>query len=374
MIILTWVGPYSRSNSSRKTSAICQAEGEAIQGLDYVPEDGLEDRSKFSRLPDIPVIETGPDFVRETLNAHVDRAHRLMDLATKRVPNPILSRLDQVSRAWLERWNNDHLTEIDWVARALDRPGAYFFSVNYEWGCTCRVAPAPDQKSARLVRVLDWRTPGLGRNIIAANVRGRAGAFMTLTWPGYTGVLSANAPGRFSAALNQAPMRKTSGFFVLDWAANRHRVWNNGYATPAHVLRKVFETAPDFRAAKKTLTQTPLSTPAIFLLAGVSADQTAIIERTEHDAHVLDGDQVAANHWQAANWKGRPRGKDSAGRAAQMHRVPADFDPAFSWAKPPILNDRTRLIMVADAAKGALLAQGFEACQPATNVLKVGFA
>src|SRR6185503_10125388 len=79
----------------------------------------------------------------------------------------------------------------------IGRPGAYFLSVNYEWGCTCRVAPSPEGKSARLVRVLDWVTEGLGRYVIAARVAGEAGPFVTLTWPGYTGVLQGMAPGRF---------------------------------------------------------------------------------------------------------------------------------------------------------------------------------
>ncbi len=306
------------------------------------------------------------------MDCHLDRAHDLLDLATRRVPDSLLRQLDRVSRAWLVRWENAHLSEIDAVAQKLDRPGSYFFSVNYEWGCTCRVAPAPDGETARLVRVLDWRTSGLGRNILAAKVDAKAGYFTTLTWPGYTGVLSANAPGRFSAALNQAPMRKSSGFLAFDWAANRHRVWNMPHPTPSHLLRHVFERAPDFETAKQQLTKTPISTPAIFLLAGVEGNETVIIERTENDAHVLKGAGVAANHWQAPGWKGRPRGRDSAGRAAKMHPVRIDFDPDFRWAKPPILNERTRLIMIADAAQGRLLAQGFEASKPATNVLDLG--
>lgn len=333
------------------------------QGLASAPD------QRVSSLAAIPVIETGPDFALETLTAYLDRAHGLLDLATRRVPHSILKQLDRVSRAWLVRWENAHLAEIDAVARTLDRPGAYFFSVNYEWGCTCRVAPAPDGKTARLARVLDWRTPGLGRNVLAAKVDAKAGSFTTLTWPGYTGVLSAIAPGRFSAALNQAPMRKSSGFLVLDWAANRRRVWNMPYPTPSHLLRKVFEHAPDFETAQRLLTESPISTPAIFLLAGVQPNETVIIERSETKAHVITGATVAANHWQTPEWTGRPRGRDSAGRAAKMHSVSIDFDPHFEWVEPPILNERTRLIMIADAAQNRLMAQGFEASKPATDVL-----
>jgi hypothetical protein len=320
-------------------------------------------------LADIPVLDCDRDFPLQTLTAHLDRAHDLMDLATARVPPSALRQLDRVSRAWLVKWNNAHLPEIDAVAEVLGRPGAYFFSVNYEWGCTCRVAPASDQKRAELIRILDWKTPGLGKNVLAARVNAPAGRYVTLTWPGYTGVLSALAPGRFAVALNQAPMRKAAGFYYLDWAANRVRVWSMPHPTPAHVLRSVCDEAVSFEDAVGRLTSEPLSTPAIFSIAGVSRSETAVIERTETEARVHRGSQVAANHWQAAGWYGHPRGGDSKGRAGMLSRVNTDLGSDFSWLKPPVLNPRTRLAMVADALAGRLKAQGFEREAPATAPL-----
>lgn len=323
-------------------------------------------------LPDIPVLDVGPDFGFEALERELSRAHRLLDTATRGVPRAALKTLDAVSRHWLVRWGNRHLGEIDRIARRLDRPGAYFLSVNYEWGCTCRVAPSPDARSARLVRVLDWKTEGLGRHVMALRVKGHAGPFTTLAWPGYTGVLQAVAPGRFAAALNQAPMRKSLGYYYLDWAANRPRVWSMPHDTPAHLLRHVFEKAESFTQARQMLTSTPISSPAIFSLAGLAPGETAVIERREHDANVHLGAQVAANHWQAFGWQGHARGEDSGGRACRMARVPTDFDPGFPWLTAPILNDNTRLAMVADAASGGLIAQGFEARRAATKVLVLG--
>ncbi|WP_072396951.1 hypothetical protein [Hyphomicrobium sp. CS1GBMeth3] len=321
------------------------------------------------RLEPIPVLDTGPSFAMETLVAHEARAHDLLDLATGPLPSAALRQLDKVSRRWLAKWKNAHLGEIDAIAARLKRPGAYFLSVNYEWACTCRVAPGPGRKSARLVRVLDWRTPGLGRHIIAARVPSPRGRFVTLTWPGYTGVLTAMAPGRFSAALNQAPMRKAVGFYVLDWAVSRRRVWTMPHPTPAHLLRSVFESAADFAEARERLTREPISTPAIFSLAGVRASETVVIERTETEARVHTGPTVAANHWEAPGWRGRSRGKQSAERAAMMHRIIPDLVTDFSWLAPPVLNPTTRLAMISDAAEGRLVAQGFEAMRPATEPL-----
>lgn len=324
----------------------------------------------MDQLPAIPVIETGRDFAIATLIHHKDRAHALLDDASRRYPVRALRALDQVSRAWLVRWDNAHLAEIDTIARMLDRPGAYFFSVNYEWGCTCQVAPSPDGTSARLMRVLDWMAPGLGSNLVAARVTGNAaGPFVLLTWPGYTGALQVMALGRFSAALNQAPMRKAVGLFYLDWLANRRRVWSMPYPTPAHLLRTVAEQAETFSEAKRLLTERPISTPAIFSLAGIEPSQTLVIERTERDARVRTGVHVAANHYEAAGWSGHARGVDSGGRARMMTALQPNFDPAFPWLRPPILNDHTRLVMVADAREGRLIAQGYERHGPATRTL-----
>ena len=82
------------------------------------------------RLNDIPIIETGRDFSLATLRAYENRTHALLDAASRRYPRSALAGLDKVSRAWLARWNNRHLPEIDEIARILGRPGAYFFSVN----------------------------------------------------------------------------------------------------------------------------------------------------------------------------------------------------------------------------------------------------
>lgn len=322
-------------------------------------------------LREIPLIEVGPAFPMATLEAALPRAQALLDAATQGVPPRVLAGLDKVSRSWLARNNNAYLFEIDSIAAKLARPGAYFLSVNYEWGCTCRVAPSPDGTSARLVRVLDWLTPGLGRNVMAAKVASPPGSFVTLTWPGYTGVLQAVAKGRFAAALNQAPMRKAGGGLMpLDWAINKGRVWRMRTGTPAHLLRDVFEQATNYAQARRMLIDTPIASPAIFSLAGLAPGETCVIERTETAAHVHDGPGVAANNWQAAGWKGRPRGENSAGRACRMAAVEPAFDPSLPWLEAPILNARTRLVLVADASSGRFMAQGFEQDGPATAVLE----
>ena len=322
-------------------------------------------------LPPIPVIDVGPDFPVQTLDAETARAHQLMDIATRGVPRLALKSLDAVSRRWLVRHGNTYLGEIDRISAKLDRPGAYYLSINYEWGCTVSVRPGAGGAAPRLARTLDWGIPGIGRNIIAARIAGAAGPFTALTWPGFTGVMQAMAPARFSAAINQAPMRRLGGGTLpTDWAANRMRVWHMPHQLAAHLLRRVFETAPDFATARAMLRDEPIAAPATFTLAGVYPHETCVIERLETQAHVIDGPSGAANHWRGLDHGARSRGIDSEGRlAAMMAAGEHELSTDFGWLEAPILNPTTRLVMVADAAQGRLIAQGWEEMAPATAVL-----
>jgi len=324
-------------------------------------------------LVEIPVLDCDQGFPLATLKAFETKAHKLIDGATKGVPHNALKVADAISRRWLVKSGNAHLSEIDAIATQLARPGAYFLSVNYEWGCTVAVRPVAGH--AELIRVLDWRTPGLGRHIVAANVAAPPGRFQTLTWPGYTGILQANAPGRFAAAINQAPMpQRGGGLLPLDWLANKIEVWRSTDTTPAHLLRHVFEQVDTFAEARQQLINTPISTPAIFSLVGCRPNELCIIERTEVTAHVHDGARAAANAWQAPNWSGRARGIDSTGRVLQLTRRSQTETRDFDWLQPPVLNDTTRLAAVMTPASGRLLVQGFDGLAATTYPLSKTFS
>jgi hypothetical protein len=305
----------------------------------------------------------------ETIAKEQLRARALVAGAASRTPDLLIRMADRVSRGWLARSGNPYLGEIDEVARILGRPGAHFLNIHYEWGCTTGVKPGPGGRSARLVRVLDWNMPGLGRHVIAARVSGPAGPFVTLTWPGFAGVLQAMAPGRFAAAINQAPMDAPVGVYAADWAVNRTKVWRRHALPPAHLLRRALEEARSYAEAKDMLARSPLCVSAIFTLAGLSAGEGAIIERRENDARVHEGHVCAANHWHAPDWSGRDRGLESVERAAMLRGIAGDVASGLGWLKAPLLNARTRLLLVADAAEGQLLAQGYEKDGPATAVL-----
>ena len=321
-------------------------------------------------LPEIPLLDVGADWPTATLEAQLDRAHALLNESGARFPRLALGIADALSRRWLARWHEPYLAEIDRISALVGRPGAYFLNVSYEWGCTSSAGPSADGGSIVLMRVLDWPGPGLGRHIVAVRVDCPAGRWLTLTWPGYTGVLQAVAPDRFAAALNQAPMDSPLGTYALDWLVNRARVWKQPHLTAAHLLRRVFEQARDFAEAKAMLSETPIAFPTIYILAGSAPGQACVIERMQEMSHVIEGPASAVNAWQASHWSGHPRGKDNGRRLHLMETAAPSLDGAFPWLRPPVLNKWTRLVFVADAATGSVVAQGYEAEKPATRVLR----
>ena len=275
---------------------------------------------------------------------------------------------DGLSRRWLERSQNPYREEIAAIAGHVGRPGMVLLNLSYEWTCTSGVAGARRGTGNRLLRTLDWQLNGLGRAVVVAGREGPAGPYYDVTWPGFVGVATAMAPGRFSAAINQPPMRGFSPSFHLDWVLNRAQVWRRSGLPPSHLLRRVFDECGTYGDAKAALAETPLCLPAFFVLSGLAADQGCVIERLEDQARVHEAPASIANHWLAFSVRGRGRGVDSQARHAVMADLGGRADDDFSWVVPPILNATTRLSVIANAADETLVVQGWEAGAPATGV------
>src|SRR5215831_10885455 len=146
-------------------------------------------KAELVSIPVVDVREGGP--VRHAVDACA-RARML------------LPAMDALTRRWLQRSHSPYVMDLEAIAVALGFPGIWFLNGTYQWGCT---AVARDEDGVPwLARTLDWPFPGLGRHIEIARMRGPAGEFVNLTWPGYAGALTALAPGRFAAAINQAPL------------------------------------------------------------------------------------------------------------------------------------------------------------------------
>ena len=322
-------------------------------------------------LPEIPWIEA-PGGTLDGVAGAPDRLRDLLACGARAYGSAGLAVGDALSRRWLRRTGNPYREEIDAVAAQCEGRGMVMLNLSYEWTCTTGVAADPEGPGNRMLRTLDWALDGLGRNLIVLRRSGPAGAYWDLTWPGFVGVATALAPGRFAAALNQPPMTRWTPSWVLDWLIGRLRLGRRGGLPPVHLLRRVFDRCATFAEARSALAETPLCLPAFFILSGTAADEGCVIERTESAARVHDSPAAIANHWLDDSRRGRPRGRDSVDRRAALAPRLATSPGDFSWLRPPVLNPTTRLAVVANAARQTLLVQGWEAHGPATRILAVG--
>ena len=326
-------------------------------------------------IPVVDVREGGA--VRHAIDGCV-RARKLGEDCLIWLPRPArfaLPALDTVSRHWLVRSRSPYAREIGTIAEALGFPGIWFLNSSYQWGCT---AVAREQDGVPwLARTLDWPFPGLGRRLEIARMRGASGEFYNVTWPGYVGVLTALAPGRFAAAINQAPLwRRTRKSWLrpYDLAANALRTWAIRHPPPDHLLREVFETCCSFAAARRRLETTPMARPAIFTLVGCERGERCVIERTEEQFAAREQETSAANDWihGSKSWEARVSAtqlltasyEDAAANSRARREALAAWSvpfggAGFDWVTAPVLNPFTRVAVEMCPGRAVLRAVGF---------------
>ncbi|MFY9693223.1 MAG: hypothetical protein WAK35_05720, partial [Xanthobacteraceae bacterium] len=230
-----------------------------------------------------------------------------------------------------------------------------------------------------ILRTLDWPFLGLGRYAEVAHMRGGCGDFYSVTWPGYVGALTAMAPLRFAACVNQAPMRRRTAHRWLrpfDFAANAHAIWRSAdLMPPDQLLRRTFELCRDFAAARHMLEKTPVARPVIYVLAGCAANERCVIERTETDFVTREEETSAANDWVPSRdgWEGRIGTRrfltssfaDAASYSRARREALKAWDgaasaPSFGWVREPVLNPYTRLAVAMCPAAGILRVLGYD--------------
>jgi hypothetical protein len=284
------------------------------------------------------------------------------------IARPLVPIAEAACRRWLESSASPYAGEVRAIAELVQGPGVYFGNTAYEAACTVATCRGGTD-APMLARTLDWPFPGMGRHVIVARQAGIAGDFWNVTWPGAVGVLTATAPGRFAATINQAPLRRRTAWAALrplDYIANGLNTYMRiRHAPPDHVLRQVFETASDYGAAKEMLSTIPVARPVLFALAGTKPDETCLIEREETTGRIVEGDVIVANDWTKPRpgWEERTISGitdiNSSNRCmALTQRVAARCEP-FDWVAPPVLNWATR-VAVEMSADGMLRAVGFE--------------
>ncbi len=321
-------------------------------------------------LVSIPRIAVGRRHGPTTAAAQPDALRAVMATARRLYGRVGILAGDRVSAAWLARSETPYAEELRQVAAGLGRRGAILLNLSYEWGCTTGAVDDREHGGPTMLRVLDWHFDGLGTALVAAEAEGDAGPYLSLTWPGYVGVLTALAPGRFAGAINQPPLPATGLGRGVDWLAARHAVWRSTALPPAHLLRLAFDRCRTYAEAVRLLETTPICSPALFSLCGTEPGQSCVIERTERAARTRRG--AVANHWSPDFGRGRPRGDDSHGRHEQMEAIlaaGATWD--HSWLAPPILNRCTKVVAMFHPRTGAAIVTGWEHGRQVTAPLRV---
>ncbi|NSX53445.1 C45 family autoproteolytic acyltransferase/hydolase [Parasulfitobacter algicola] len=162
---------------------------------------------------------------------------------------------------------------------------AYYDVVKTVLGCTTFAIDTDDGPLHG--RNLDWWTDNRILNDGSGIYRYKgadAGEFISIGWPGYTGVISGMAPGRFSITMNA----------VLSSDPVQIK-------TPIPLqIRHVFERSKTFDEAVATLTDTALSCDALLLVTGTKRGEMVVIERTPNRSavrHAEDGKIHATNNY-----------------------------------------------------------------------------
>ena len=336
----------------------------------------------MAEIPEIPLVDIGRGGGIALFDAQADRAAALVETAlSAHALLPLAARLaDRISLRWLTRQANPYRDEIAYIAEHLSRRGAYFLNIVYEWACSTSAAPDPSGNGARMIRVLDWGLTGIGRYVVIARHETAAGPFYNATWPGFVGVLTAMAPGRFAAAINQAPRMPIVGPRWLDEALSRVRLLSLADALPAaHLLRRVCEEAGDYENAVAMLMDRSvlLAMPAIFSLSGTGRTQCCVIEAIARDRRLHRGAEIdnftvgVANDWLSSDLDGVPRPhalewermaprENNQVRRKAVCALQGGAFAGTSDLAPPVLNSHTVLVAAANAATGEMLVEALD--------------
>jgi len=359
-------------------------------------ENCTPDAPVLSEIPVVDVRDGGPP---RHARQSPGEARALRDACLGFFPRaalPLVPLLDRALQRWLKRSCSPYLAEIEQIAAELDFSGVWLLNASYQWGCT---SLAGEHDGAPwLLRTLDWPFRGLGRYAAVAQLRGECGDFFSVTWPGYVGALTAMAPKRFAACVNQAPMRRRTAHRWLrpyDFGVNALAVGRSAELMPPdQLLRRIFESREDFAAARQMLEAVPVARPVIYTLIGCTANERCVIERTETGFVTREEETSAANDWVPCRpgWEGRigtrrfltssfaDAGSYSRARRESLKTWAGALSaPSFDWVREPVLNPYTRLAVAMCPASGILRAVGYDRSdallpEPVTRIREIATA
>jgi hypothetical protein len=324
-------------------------------------------------LPEIPVIDvTGDVPTLGIAEAAEDRLEAFFAEAKDHYGRRFMAVADRISERWGRRNSTPYRGEIRAFASRLSVPGGWFLNVQSGWGGVTGIQADPDTGAMGMLRVLDHPLAGLGRGLVAARQQGPAGPYLNLTWPGFAGVVTGIAGGRFAAAFNQAPLPNRRLGYWGDWTASHLGIWRSREMPPTHLLRQIFEHCTSYSDARHALMHGPICVSAIFTVIGARAGEGCVIERTPQQAWVHPAPAATASHWQTSDLRGRTRANANPEHHVYMTELlNRPLEDGLGWLAPPLLKSATRLAATLDAASGHVTVQGYESAGPATPLLSL---
>jgi hypothetical protein len=211
----------------------------------------------------------------------------------------VISGIADSLSAFLRSANRDHpyVQEIEGLAEAaeVDANDLYLANIIYDitakygilgWvGCTGFVHGGPPHPL--IARNMDWDIPkGIGEHSLVLRYKARGHEFVTVGFPGVTGVISGLSSRGYAITVNQKYSES------LEWPAIVMPVlW---------LVRETLEQATSYDAARRRLCRYRAASPAFYLVCGRQPGESCLIESTgaaDEVTRVARGDvQAVSNH------------------------------------------------------------------------------
>lgn len=193
--------------------------------------------------------------------------------------------------------SSEYDAEMNAIARAIGRrpeevllANLYYDAFRAFLGCTAFALDTPEGPIH--ARNLDWWTENdilSDYTLVVEYDGGRCpGPYKSVSWPGFIGVFSAVAAGRFAVTLNAVISEETP---LLAQSITL-------------LLRSVFDTATHYDQAVKLLSETPIAADCLLLVTGTKLGEMVVIERTSSRAAIREatnGVVVVTNDYRAMN-------------------------------------------------------------------------
>ena len=305
---------------------------------------------------------------KELININNNKTKELVNLSLSNHSKLYLSFFDKIAKKFLQRSESPYLDEVNYASKILKINGLYAFNCLVEYACSSTFISY--KNSTILVRALDWYID-IGKYTIVNQVQTKYGPYYSITWPGFVGIVQGCAPKRFAVALNMAPEKIYGLGKKIDNMIERTLTFSSKHLPTSHLLRLVLETCANYKTAVNMLLTTPTSTPALFIITGISSEEGCIIEKLNKKNLIHLKKNCITNHWINKQFKGRARPIDSKARLRVLQQISYNAPASFNWVKEPVLNDNTVLTLEMDARENIINLQSWSNKIPTSNIISL---